>query len=76
MVKVQAAQLECSLLKNPLGIFADCFSVVKPDSYYEDCVYDRCRDASDKCSHLQKYADECTLNNIRVNWRQTANCCE
>ncbi|XP_025083614.1 uncharacterized protein LOC112557790 [Pomacea canaliculata] len=74
LVKVQAAQLECSLLKNPLGIFADCFSVVKPDSYYEDCVYDRCRDASDKCSHLQKYTDECTLNNIRVNWRQTANC--
>ena len=55
--------------------FSDCHSVVSPESYISDCIYDYCRCSSDQrevcyCDSLDNYAKACAAKGIILNkWR-------
>lgn len=61
----------------PLGIFKECHSVVPPDPYFQNCVYDMC--ATDGqvgalCQAIESYADMCASKGVSIAWRNNTFC--
>ncbi|KAG1928912.1 mucin-2-like [Pimephales promelas] len=62
----------CELIKSKL--FEKCHGVVPYQSYYEACKYDACalQNKSVACISLEAYAQECGLQSVCVDWRNSA----
>ncbi|XP_075697032.1 IgGFc-binding protein-like [Rhinoderma darwinii] len=74
----QRAIVLCGLLKN-VGPLSNCFEIVKPDIYYENCVYDVCAtDANNEnihCQLIQNYVAACQAAGGTVTpWRAEGFC--
>ncbi|XP_049338243.1 zonadhesin, like isoform X49 [Astyanax mexicanus] len=69
---------QCGALSNPDGPFAACHSVIQPDMYKEDCVFDLCaeQDSSTlRCENYAVYALACQEQGIVLGpWRQQLGC--
>uniref|UniRef100_A0A8B9KT89 Zonadhesin, like n=1 Tax=Astyanax mexicanus TaxID=7994 RepID=A0A8B9KT89_ASTMX len=69
---------QCGALSNPDGPFAACHSVIPPDTYKEDCVFDLCaeQDSSTlRCENYAVYALACQEQGIVLGpWRQQLGC--
>ncbi|XP_066504073.1 mucin-5B-like [Hoplias malabaricus] len=67
------AQKWCSLLSNPNGVFAPCHSVISPDLYQKNCIYDSCNCENTEgcmCAALSSYAHACAAKGIILQgWR-------
>ncbi|XP_076880262.1 mucin-5B-like [Brachyhypopomus gauderio] len=70
------AQLWCSLLTDPNGVFAPCHSEISPDIYQKNCMYDTCNcenSESCMCAALSAYTHACASKGILLNgWRNVA----
>ncbi|XP_048883722.1 IgGFc-binding protein-like [Brienomyrus brachyistius] len=67
----------CGMITDPNGIFKPCHSVVPPDVYYENCIYDQCGTSGDTvalCQALQSYADLCAQAGVSISWRNNTFC--
>uniref|UniRef100_A0A3Q3EYV3 Zonadhesin, like n=1 Tax=Labrus bergylta TaxID=56723 RepID=A0A3Q3EYV3_9LABR len=65
----------CDVL--PSGIFKPCHSVVSPDSFFENCVYDMCATEGQTvalCQAIESYADMCAAAGVPINWRNNTFC--
>jgi hypothetical protein len=62
----------------PTDLFADCGEVFPADRIIEECVKDICRSTTDMealmCRSLARYARECALMGIIINWRSEDLC--
>ncbi|XP_017338014.1 IgGFc-binding protein [Ictalurus punctatus] len=69
---------DCSIITNPDGPFAACHSVINPDSYFQDCVYDVCTTEGDQhmlCHSIAAYMTACHDFEVHVNnWRTPTFC--
>ncbi|XP_049331877.1 IgGFc-binding protein-like [Astyanax mexicanus] len=69
---------DCSIITNPDGPFAACHGVIKPESYFRDCVYDVCMGDGDSdmlCHSIAAYMIDCQDFGVTVeNWRTTTFC--
>ncbi|XP_037396853.1 IgGFc-binding protein-like [Pygocentrus nattereri] len=69
---------DCSIITNPEGPFAACHSVINPESYFKDCVYDVCAGNGDKnmlCHSIAAYMSDCQNFGVPVkNWRTSTFC--
>ncbi|KAL6461279.1 hypothetical protein MHYP_G00312450 [Metynnis hypsauchen] len=69
---------DCSIITNPEGPFAACHSVINPESYFRDCVYDVCMGDGDKnmlCHSIAAYMIDCQNFGVTVkNWRTSTFC--
>ncbi|XP_076863833.1 IgGFc-binding protein-like [Brachyhypopomus gauderio] len=69
---------DCSIITNPQGPFAACHSVINPESYFRDCVYDVCMGDGDRdmlCHSIAAYMTDCQNSGITVkNWRTPTFC--
>ncbi|KAM3626235.1 uncharacterized protein V6R79_025169 [Siganus canaliculatus] len=69
------AQLWCSMLSDPNGVFAPCHSEISPDSYKENCMYDSCNCEKSEdcmCAVVSSYAHACAAAGVELNnWRST-----
>ncbi|XP_053494814.1 IgGFc-binding protein [Ictalurus furcatus] len=69
---------DCSIITNPDGPFAACHSVINPDSYFQDCVYDVCMSEGDQhmlCHSVAAYMTDCQTFGVTVkNWRTSTFC--
>ncbi|XP_051778461.1 mucin-5B-like [Erpetoichthys calabaricus] len=67
------AQHWCSLLSLPTGPFADCHSVVQPDPYQKNCLYDTCSGSDSEnsmCASISAYVRICAFKGIQMDgWR-------
>ncbi|KAI4876213.1 hypothetical protein NFI96_017951 [Prochilodus magdalenae] len=76
--KKAAFKKDCSIITNPRGPFAACHSVINPESYFRDCVYDTCvgnGDAKMFCHSIAAYMIDCQDFGITVrNWRTPSFC--
>lgn len=70
----------CSIITNPAGPFAPCHSVINPESYFNDCVYDVCMGEGNQnmlCQDIAAYMTACQNAGVNVkNWRTPAFCRE
>ncbi|XP_071073993.1 mucin-2 [Dasypus novemcinctus] len=59
----------CKLIKDSL--FAPCHRLVRPDHYYEACVFDSCWVPGQglECASLQTYATLCAQESVCIDWR-------
>ncbi|CAF91948.1 unnamed protein product, partial [Tetraodon nigroviridis] len=68
----------CALLLSPSGPFANCSSVVDPDSYYKRCIYASCNCEKSEtclCAVFSTYARACASKGVFLtNWDE--NVCE
>uniref|UniRef100_A0A8B9KF75 VWFD domain-containing protein n=1 Tax=Astyanax mexicanus TaxID=7994 RepID=A0A8B9KF75_ASTMX len=69
---------DCSIITNPDGPFAACHSVIKPESYFRDCVFDVCAangDADMLCHSIAAYMIDCQDFGVTIkNWRTSTFC--
>ncbi|KAK2864570.1 hypothetical protein Q7C36_003724 [Tachysurus vachellii] len=69
---------DCSIIINPTGPFAACHSVINPESYFRDCVYDVCMSEGDQhmlCHSVAAYMSDCQNFGVKVNnWRTSTFC--
>ncbi|KAF4094913.1 hypothetical protein G5714_023991 [Onychostoma macrolepis] len=57
----------CSRLTNPNGVFSPCHSEIRPEIYYEWCVYDTCKCADIRkcmCAAVSNYAHACAARGV------------
>ncbi|KAG2468426.1 FCGBP protein, partial [Polypterus senegalus] len=68
----------CGKILDAKGPFRDCLAVVKPDPYFQNCIYDMCRYEGLQqtlCDQLQAYTDACLTAGAAVhNWRGPTFC--
>ncbi|XP_065806899.1 zonadhesin, like isoform X2 [Labrus bergylta] len=67
----------CGMITDPNGIFKPCHSVVSPDSFFENCVYDMCATEGQTvalCQAIESYADMCAAAGVPINWRNNTFC--
>uniref|UniRef100_A0A8C4S3B0 Zonadhesin n=1 Tax=Erpetoichthys calabaricus TaxID=27687 RepID=A0A8C4S3B0_ERPCA len=68
----------CGKILDANGPFRDCLAVVKPDPYFQNCIYDMCRYEGLQqtlCDQLQAYTDACLTAGAAVhNWRGPTFC--
>ncbi|XP_051800201.1 zonadhesin, like [Acanthochromis polyacanthus] len=67
----------CGKITDPNGIFKECHSVVPPEPYFGNCVYDMCATGGeivDLCQAIQSYADMCAAAGVPIPWRNTTFC--
>lgn len=68
----------CGLITKKDGPFANCLSVVNPESFFESCVFDMCALSGAQhllCDALQAYADSCQSAGVNIPpWRNTTFC--
>ncbi|XP_053087229.1 IgGFc-binding protein-like [Pangasianodon hypophthalmus] len=73
-----AFEKDCSIITNPEGPFAACHSVINPESYFRDCVYDVCMSEGDQhmlCHSVAAYMTDCQTFGVKVkNWRTPTFC--
>ncbi|KAK3508212.1 hypothetical protein QTP70_017690, partial [Hemibagrus guttatus] len=69
---------DCSIITDPKGPFAACHSVIDPQSYFRDCVYDVCMSKGDQhmlCHSVTAYMTACQDFKIPIkNWRTLTFC--
>lgn len=59
------------------GIFKPCHSVVDPEPYFGNCVYDMCATGGQTvalCQAIESYADMCAAANVPIPWRNNTFC--
>ena len=59
------------------GIFKPCHSVVDPEPYFGNCVYDMCATGGQTvalCQAIESYADMCAAANVPIPWRNSTFC--
>ncbi|KAM8825944.1 IgGFc-binding protein [Synchiropus picturatus] len=68
----------CGILVNELGPFADCASVLDPDTYFHNCVVDACSHGGHYtavCNSIAAYAAACQSAHLPVrHWRSDTFC--
>ncbi|XP_075873359.1 mucin-2-like, partial [Nelusetta ayraudi] len=73
--KAKYAHYWCSKLTDPKGVFSACHSVISPDHYKENCVYDSCncgKSEDSMCAAVSAYVYACSEAGIQLNgWRST-----
>ncbi|XP_053177630.1 mucin-5AC-like [Scomber japonicus] len=73
--KESYAQYWCSKLTDPKGVFARCHSVISPDIYKDNCMYDSCNCEKSEdcmCTAVSSYVYACSAAGIHITgWRAT-----
>lgn len=68
------------IIKEENGPFSHCHSVIDPEIFLDNCVYDLYMNDGSKntlCETLENYADACQREGVTVsNWRSLVGCCE
>ncbi|TMS02031.1 Zonadhesin [Larimichthys crocea] len=67
----------CGMITDPNGIFKPCHSVVPPESFFENCVYDMCATGGQTvalCQAIESYADMCAAAGVPIAWRNNTFC--
>ncbi|XP_070814330.1 zonadhesin, like [Chaetodon trifascialis] len=67
----------CGRITNPNDIFKPCHSVVLPEPYFGNCVYDMCATGGDivaLCQAIESYADMCAAAGVPIAWRNNSFC--
>ncbi|XP_061619132.1 LOW QUALITY PROTEIN: zonadhesin, like [Phyllopteryx taeniolatus] len=67
----------CGMIGDPNGIFKPCHSVVVPEPYLENCVYDMCATGGQTvalCQAVESYADMCAAARVAIAWRNNTFC--
>ncbi|XP_037116970.1 zonadhesin, like isoform X3 [Syngnathus acus] len=67
----------CGMIADPKGIFKPCHSVVPPEPYLENCVYDMCATGGQTvalCQAVESYADMCAAAGVPIAWRSNTFC--
>lgn len=67
----------CGMITDPNGIFMPCHSVVPPEQYFENCVYDMCATGGQTvalCQAIESYADMCAAAGVNIDWRSNTFC--
>ncbi|XP_073330761.1 zonadhesin, like [Pagrus major] len=67
----------CGMITDPNGIFKPCHSVVDPEPYFGNCVYDMCATGGQTvalCQAIESYADMCAAANVPIPWRNNTFC--
>nr|XP_049615661.1 zonadhesin, like isoform X24 [Syngnathus scovelli] len=67
----------CGMIADPKGIFKPCHSVVPPEPYSENCVYDMCATGGQTvalCQAVESYADMCAAAGVPIAWRSNTFC--
>nr|XP_043877413.1 IgGFc-binding protein-like isoform X6 [Solea senegalensis] len=68
----------CGMITDPNGIFKPCHSVVPPNQYFENCVYDMCATGGQTvalCQAIESYADLCAAAGVPIAWRKNNTFC-
>ncbi|XP_074534479.1 intestinal mucin-like protein [Halichoeres trimaculatus] len=65
----------CDLIKGSL--FEACHPFVKPDNFYQGCVFDSCHVSNPvvECTSLQTYAAACAQAGVCLHWRNYTTLC-
>ncbi|KAM4714652.1 zonadhesin, like [Anableps anableps] len=67
----------CGMITDLNGIFKPCHSVVPPESYFGNCVYDICATGGQTvalCQAIESYADMCAAAGVPISWRDNTFC--
>ncbi|XP_069057214.1 IgGFc-binding protein-like [Pleurodeles waltl] len=68
----------CGFLTDVAGPLRDCHSAIKPDAYFENCVYDLCAANGDRmrlCHNIQSYVADCQAAGVTIRpWRSDSFC--
>ncbi|MEQ2268182.1 hypothetical protein XENORESO_016811, partial [Xenotaenia resolanae] len=67
----------CGMIIDLNGIFKPCHSVVPPESYVGNCVYDMCATGGQTvalCQAIESYADMCAAAGVPISWRNNTFC--
>ncbi|XP_070710573.1 zonadhesin, like [Pempheris klunzingeri] len=67
----------CGMITDPNGIFKACHSVVPPEPYFGNCVYDMCATGGQTvalCQAIESYADMCAAAGVPIAWRNNTFC--
>ncbi|XP_058536939.1 zonadhesin [Ochotona princeps] len=67
----------CEVLRNPVGPFSQCHSVVSPETSFTSCVHGQCGTRGDSltlCRSLQAYAALCAQAGQPPGWRNSTFC--
>ncbi|XP_070785976.1 zonadhesin, like [Enoplosus armatus] len=67
----------CGMITDPNGIFKPCHSVVPPEPYFGNCVYDMCATGGQTvalCQAIESYADMCAAAGAPIAWRNSTFC--
>ncbi|XP_032400298.1 zonadhesin, like [Etheostoma spectabile] len=67
----------CGMITDPNGIFKPCHTVVPPEPYFGNCVYDMCATGGQTvalCQAVQSYADMCAAAGVPIAWRNNTFC--
>ncbi|XP_035531591.1 zonadhesin, like, partial [Morone saxatilis] len=67
----------CGMITDPDGIFKPCHSVVPPEPYFGNCVYDMCATGGQTvalCQAIESYADMCAVAGVPIAWRNNTFC--
>ncbi|XP_062417985.1 mucin-5B-like [Pungitius pungitius] len=69
------AKYWCSKLTDPEGVFAPCHSVISPNIYNDNCMYDSCSCEQTEdcmCAAVSSYVYACSVAGIHISgWRKT-----
>uniref|UniRef100_A0A8C9X587 VWFD domain-containing protein n=1 Tax=Sander lucioperca TaxID=283035 RepID=A0A8C9X587_SANLU len=69
------AEYWCSKLADPKGVFAPCHSVISPNIYKDNCMYDTCNCETSEdcmCAAVSSYVYACAAAGIQLTgWRAT-----
>ncbi|TNN35254.1 Mucin-5AC [Liparis tanakae] len=70
------AKFWCSKVMDPQGVFAPCHSVISPNVFHDNCMYDSCNclKAEDcMCAAVSSYVFACSMAGIHITgWRSAA----
>ncbi|XP_066465361.1 IgGFc-binding protein-like [Eleutherodactylus coqui] len=77
--KIFLQLINCGIISDPSGPFANCHSKVNPKTYLDDCVSDLCEtngeDSSVLCTRVTMYADACKYAGVKdLTWRKDDFC--
>ncbi|XP_053307527.1 IgGFc-binding protein-like [Spea bombifrons] len=68
----------CGIITKFRGPFSQCFSIIDPKPYFDDCVFDTCQykgHPSAFCTAIQLYVLACQLAGVQVQkWRSSSFC--
>ncbi|KAM4564936.1 zonadhesin, like [Fundulus diaphanus] len=67
----------CGMMTDPNGMFKPCYSVVPPESFFGNCVYDMCSSGGQTvalCQAIESYADICAVAGVPILWRNNTFC--
>ncbi|MBN3302151.1 MUC5A protein, partial [Amia calva] len=69
------AKYWCSMLSDPNGVFTPCHSVINPDTYKANCLYDSCNCEKSEdcmCAAVSSYVHACAAKGVTLDsWRSS-----